>query len=421
MAKKRVLVIGSGSRESAMVWKLAQTPGTELFAAPGNAGIAELATCVPIEATDIKGLVAFAKENAIDLTIAGPEAPLVLGIGDAFGKEELAFCGPSETAAQAEGSKAWFKHFLKRNALPTGAYEVFTSIEPAVAYVRKCGAGNIVIKADGLAAGKGVILPANEAEAIETLAQFLLEGKFNGAGKTVVIEERLSGVERSAIAMTDGETVVPFPFTQDYKRIGTGDVGPNTGGMGTHTVDLSEADAEALQGLLYKTVEAFKAENIPYRGFIYLGIMMTENGPSILECNTRLGDPETEVIFPSMDGDFVALCEAVARGTLAELPEPNQIGESLTVALAAAEYPDSVTSDVPITGIEEARKLGALVFHGNTVVKNGVLMTNKAGRVLNVVGTGKTLKEAHAVAYAAAKVIHFDGMQYRTDIGAKYL
>ncbi len=419
--KRKVLIVGSGGRESAIAWKFSEDPAVELFAAPGNAGMEEYATLVPVKADDVRALADFAEKSGIALTIVGPEAPLVAGISDEFLRRGLLCFGPSRECAKAEGSKAWFKLFLARHGLPTADFEIFTDADAASAYARRKGAQNIVIKADGLAGGKGVVLSADAAEADAAIRSMMIERSFGEAGKAIVIEERLTGVERSVIAITDGITTYPFPMTQDYKRVRDGDEGPNTGGIGAHTVDLSGADTGVLEETLEKTMGAFRKEKLEYRGFIYLGFIMSEKGPMILECNCRLGDPETEVILPAIDANLFALTEAAAKGSLGSVHAPRKVREALAVVLAAAEYPGKVTADTPISGIEDAKKQGALVFQAGTAKRGGAFMTNKAGRVMSVVGTGKTLQEARDRAYTFVKSVSFDGMHHRTDIGKKYL
>lgn len=411
---ERILVIGSGGREAAMTWKLKQADAwIQVFCAPGNAGVAGYATCVDIKATDIDALVSFAQDAEIALTIVGPEAPLVDGIVDRFREAGLLICGPTASAARAEGSKAWFKQLLAQHEIPTAAFEVFTDQDEALAHIAALGAENIVIKADGLMGGKGVTLPRNIEEAAHDLEKLMVPGS---AGETVVIEERLAGVERSAMAITDGKTVHMLPFTQDYKREGNGDTGLNTGGMGAHTLLLSQDEEEQLSNILQDVVEALSSEAGAYTGFIYLGFMMTPNGPRVLEANVRLGDPETQAILPVI-ADFPALCRASAEGELA-LARPSRIGlHALSLVLASEAYPAASDRDDLIAGIDEAQESGALVFHAGTGCANAAYTTKRSGRVLNVVGLGDTLAEARRVAYNAAEKIYFRGMKYRTDIG----
>lgn len=411
----KVLVIGGGGREAAMVWKLAQSPDTEIFCAPGNAGIAEHATCIPLQATDITGLLSFAKHQKIDLTIVGPEAPLVAGITDRFREADLLICGPSAAAAQAEGSKRWFKGLLVTYDLPTAPFRVFNKPYEALVYINQRGAQSIVIKADGLMGGKGVYLPNSSEEAEQILSKLMVKGS---AGERVIIEDRLTGVERSIIAVTDGKTVHMLPFTQDYKREGEGDTGRNTGGMGAHTLDLPSEKSAHLEELLQGVVNALAGAGCPYTGFIYLGVIQTPTGPMILECNCRLGDPETQVILPSIDGDFKELCFAVAEGTLANLPKPTRVKHALCVTLASRDYPDSSNRDDVITGLESLHDMdNVLVFHGGTAQQNGVFTTNQSGRVLTVVGRGDTIASARQAAYQAEARIMYPGKKRRGDIG----
>ena len=410
----KVLVVGSGGREAAMVRRLAQSPGVVIFCAPGNAGIAEQATCVPLKATDIEGLLALARGEGIDLTIVGPEAPLVAGIVDRFRDTGRLICGPSAAAAQAEGSKLWFKRFLARHNLPTAPFEAFNDRNAALMSVSERGARNIVIKADGLMGGKGVTLPRNLVEAEHDLISLMVKGS---AGEVVVIEGRLIGVERSVMAITDGGNVYMLPFTQDYKREGDGDNGPNTGGMGAHTLSLPEKEAAELEQILRRVVAAFAEEGNPYTGFIYLGFIMTADGPMILECNCRLGDPETQVILPSINGDFAELCMAAARGELSKVSPPERVKHALCLVLASGSYPSSSDRDDAITGLDGVQEAGAYVLHAGTALKNGVVTTNKSGRVLNVIGIDGTPIAACAMAYAKARGLGFPGMKYRSDIG----
>ncbi len=412
---RKILVIGSGGREAAIVLQLAQSSDTSVFCAPGNAGIAEHATCVPIKATDIGKLLAFALENAIDLTIVGPEASLVAGIVGRFRAAGLLICGPTAMAARAEGSKEWFKRFLDRNGFVTADFSVFVDRDAALANIRERGVLNIVIKADGLMGGKGVTLPNDLAEAEADLAKLMVKGS---AGEAVVIENRLVGVERSVMAITDGKNIYMLPFTQDYKREFDGDRGLNTGGMGAHTLDLPEEEELELETILRNVVEAFAREWNPYTGFIYLGIMMTADGPMILECNCRLGDPETQAILASIDGDFADLCQAAAEGNLTLAHAPKQVRHALCLVLASAAYPDTSGWDDAIIGLVDEQSSTAVVLHAGTAQKDGRVTTNKSGRVLNVVGVGDTIAEARECAYDRARRISFPGIKYRKDIGA---
>jgi phosphoribosylamine--glycine ligase len=411
--RRRILVIGSGGREFAIVWKLAQGLNNNIFCAPGNAGIAQHATCVPIKVDAIDNLIKFVEDNAIDLTIVGPELPLVNGIVDRFRERGLLICGPTEKAAQAEGSKIWFKRMLDRYSIPTAPFKVFDDRDAALQHIRNKSAGNIVIKADGLMGGKGVILPSNLKEAEIALKKLMVTGT---AGETVIIEDRLVGVERSVIAATDGKKVYVLPFTQDYKRVGDGDKGPNTGGMGAHTLSLSEKEADELQDILRSVIIALDREGCTYSGFIYLGFIMTVDGPMVLECNIRLGDPEAQVILPSIECDFGELCMALAKRELSKVSEPIQNKQAVCVVLTSADYPDSSNSDDEIKGLVEAMNTGALVFHAGTGIRGCKYTTNKSGRVMGIVSVGDTLNEAWKIAYKGAERVQFPGVKYRRDI-----
>jgi len=417
MRKRRVLVIGSSGREHAIVWKLAQNPDNEIWCAPGNAGIAQLAICEPIEATNIAKLIYFAIGQNIDLTIVGPEAPLVAGIVDQFRQADLLICGPTATAAQAEGSKIWFKRLLVNNRLPTAPFSIHNDYAEALRDVISRGAEKVVIKADGLMGGKGVFLPEDNKEA--ELALQSLFGSSSGKAK-ILIEDRLVGVERSMIALTDGEQSLILPFTQDYKRLKDGNEGPNTGGMGAHTISLQPNEAGESGIILAGVLAALKQEGCAYSGFIYLGLMRTAAGWMILGCNCRLGDPEAQAILPSIDGDLTDWCLATAlddlSGRLSLLP-PRRVCQALGVVLAAGDYPNRSDKNDDIVGLAAAESAGALIFHGQTGRKRECFGTNRAGRVLSCVGVDDTLGGAGLIAYAGAQAINFPGKQFRSDIG----
>lgn len=411
----RQLILGGGGREGIMAWALEQEKRNTVFCAPGNAGIEEQhATSVRLDPTDATSIIRFVKKKKIDLTIVGPEAPLVAGVADRLRKEGLLICGPGKAGARAEGSKAWFKRFLRRHGLPTATFRVFKSPERALEYIRSRGPENIVIKADGLMGGKGVLLPETLEEASQALLMLKGQGK---PGREIVIEDRLFGFERSVMGITDGVTAHTFPFTMDHKRVGEGDTGPNTGGMGALTLSLPRSERLELEALLKKVVAALASEGISYRGFIYLGVMMTADGPMVLECNVRLGDPEAQAILPSLEGDFAELCMAAARGELHTCAPLKQVCHAFCIVLTSAEYPERSERDDFIYGIKLARRTGALVIHAGTGKRHGRFTTNKAGRVLNVIGRGDTIHEAQALAYHAASFIEFPGVKYRRDLG----
>ncbi len=421
---KRVLVIGSGGREHALCWKLAASPQVaQLFCAPGNGGTGSVATDVPIAATDLDGLARFAREERIDLTVVGPEAPLVAGIVDRFRADGLAVFGPSAAAARLEGSKAFAKEFMARHHIPTAAYACFTKVAPALAYVRDQGAP-IVVKASGLAAGKGVIVAETVAEAEAAVRAILAEGAFGDAGAEVVIEQCLAGEECSVIAITDGRALFTLPAAQDHKRIGEGDTGPNTGGMGAYcpAPALTPVLAEQVeQEVLRPVVDGMAADGTPFVGVVYAGLMIGPDGPKVLEFNVRFGDPECQPLMASLEDDLYEVLAAAARGELAgHTPHPRP-GAALTVVLAAAGYPGSYPKGETITGVAEAEAdPNVVVFHAGTRLDGGRLVT-AGGRVLGVTGLGATLAEARERAYAACDRIDFAGKTLRRDIGARAL
>ncbi len=425
MAKdKRVLVVGSGGREHALCWRLARSPQVaQVFCAPGNGGTAACAENVAIAAGDLEGLARFAREQGVDLTVVGPEAPLVAGIADRFREQGLALFGPSAAAARLEGSKAFAKAFMARHGIPTADHATFTELEPALAYVRHRGAP-IVVKASGLAAGKGVIVAETVEEAEAAVRAIVAERAFGAAGEEVVIEERLEGEECSVIAVTDGRHLYTLPPSQDHKRIGEGDTGPNTGGMGAYcpapvlTPELAE---RVEREVLTPVVEGMRAEGSPFVGVVYAGLMITADGPKVLEFNVRFGDPECQPLMASLDDDLYAVLEAAVAGELPHGPAPALPGSSLTVVMAAEGYPGSYPKGREITGIEAAeREAGVVVFHAGTRREDGRLLT-AGGRVLGVTAHAPTLAEARERAYAACDRIHFEGAYLRRDIGARAL
>ncbi|EPT8452886.1 phosphoribosylamine--glycine ligase [Vibrio fluvialis] len=418
----RVLIIGSGGREHALGWKVAQNPTVEtVFIAPGNAGTALEAKLqnVNIAVEDVAGLVAFAQNNAIELTIVGPEAPLVIGVVDAFRAAGLPIFGPTQAAAQLEGSKAFTKDFLARHNIPTAAYANFTEIEPALAYVREQGAP-IVVKADGLAAGKGVIVAMTLEEAEEAIKDMLAGNAFGDAGSRVVVEEFLDGEEASFIVMVDDENVLPMATSQDHKRVGDQDTGPNTGGMGAYSpapVVTQAIHDRVMQEVIYPTVRGMAAEGNPYTGFLYAGLMIDSTGaPKVIEYNCRFGDPETQPIMMRMQSDLVELCLAAIDGKLDQVESKWDPRASIGIVLAAGGYPGDYAKGDIISGLPTTEVEGQKVFHAGTTDKDGHVVTN-GGRVLCATALGNTVSEAQQRAYKLAKQISWNGMFHRNDIG----
>ena len=418
----KVLVIGGGGREHALAWKVAQAEQVEkVFVAPGNAGTAREARVenVAIDVLDQPALLAFAKDNSIDLTIVGPEAPLVEGLVDNFQANGLKCFGPSKAAAQLEGSKAFTKDFLARQNIPTGAYGNFTDMDEALAYVREQGAP-IVIKADGLAAGKGVIVAMTLQEAEDAVRDMLDGNKFGDAGHRVVVEEFLEGEEASFIVMVDGKNVLPMATSQDHKRVGDGDSGPNTGGMGAYSpapVVTNAVYQRIMDEVITPTVEGMAAEGMPYTGFLYAGLMINPEGaPKVIEYNCRFGDPETQPILMRLQSDLAALCLAALDGKLDQTDIHWDPRPTLGVVMAAGGYPDSYDKGDVIEGLEQADSDTVKVFHAGTAEKDGQVVTS-GGRVLCVTGVGNTVSEAQANAYAGVKQITWRGAYHRTDIG----
>jgi phosphoribosylamine--glycine ligase len=417
----KVLVIGSGGREHALAWKAAQSAKvSQVFVAPGNAGTAiePKLENVAIDVLDFDALVNFAKENQVEMTIVGPEAPLVEGIVDRFQLEGLNIFGPSKGAAQLEGSKAFTKDFLARQKIPTGEYENFTEIDPAIAYLREKGAP-IVVKADGLAAGKGVIVAMTLEEAEAAVKDMLAGNAFGDAGSRVVIEEFLDGEEASFIVMVDGKNVLPMATSQDHKRVGNKDTGPNTGGMGAYSpapVVTPEIHDRIMAEVIMPTVEGMAAEGNDYTGFLYAGLMIAADGtPKVIEYNCRFGDPETQPIMLRMKSDMVELCQAAIAGDLDKADAQWDERRALGVVLAAGGYPASYNKGDVISGLPEEAE-GLKVFHAGTQLIDGQVATN-GGRVLCATALGNTVGEAQANAYKLAEQISWDGSFYRTDIG----
>ena len=419
----RILVVGGGGREHAMIWRLAQNPTVDrIFAAPGNAGIAREASCLPIRADDVRGIVAAVDREGIDLTVVGPEDPLVSGLADELEARGRPVFGPTHDAARIEGSKAWAKKLCERHGIPAARSRTFTALRAALEHLDELGDRPVVIKADGLAAGKGVTVAEDRAVAEAALRAALVDHVFGEAGAHVVVEEFLVGREVSAFALTDGRDVLPLCLAQDFKRIGEGDTGPNTGGMGAYS-PLPFVDPGIEQGIwsgiLRASVRAMEAEGVRYRGLLYAGLMLTDDGPKVLEYNCRFGDPETQAILPRMRSDLGELLLACVEGNIGNYKALWTDEACVTVVAASEGYPGEYATGAAIDGLEAAAGVdGAFVFHAGTDVRNGRVVT-RGGRVLAVSGLGPTTAEARALAYEALDRISFEGMRFRTDIAAR--
>ena len=418
----KVLVIGSGGREHALLWKLSQSPSvTDVYVIPGNDGMSDVASLIPVKGNE--DIIDFARLMQVDLTVAGPETVLTEGLADEFEKRGMAFFGPSKAAARIEGSKGFAKTLMKKYGIPTAAYETFDDEEKAIAYLKANDTYPIVIKADGLASGKGVIIAQSEEEAIDTVKDMLEGHAFSGAGSSVVIEEFMEGEEASMLCFCDGTNVVPMISSQDHKRIFDFDKGPNTGGMGAYApapVMTKEMCEEVNVRILRPIVAAMKKEGYPFKGCLYAGLMITSEGPKVVEFNCRFGDPETEAVLPLFDGDLARVMLDCVHGTLSDEDVVWKKACAVDVVLASEGYPASHSPGEVISGIEDAKKAGCLVFHAGTVKKNGQYVVN-GGRVLNVVALADTLAEAKAKAYEGVSCISWRGMQYRHDIADKGL
>ena len=418
----RILVIGGGGREHALVWKIAQSKrAPKLFCAPGNPGIAELAECVLFAATDIDKLTAFASEKKMDLTIVGPEVPLCAGIVDMFQAKGLRIFGPTKRAAQLEGSKVFCKRLLLKSGVPTARAEILDKVDAARAYVRKVGAP-VVVKVDGLAAGKGVIVAQSVAEAEQAVADIMERRVFGNAGARVVIEECLSGEEASVMALVDGQTFRVLASAQDHKRVFDGDRGPNTGGMGAYspTPAVRAELTGAIDEIFSRTLRGLQADGIEYRGVLYAGLMLTKDGPKVLEFNCRFGDPETQAVLLRMDFDLVEAAEATIDSRLDRLPMQWTSDAAVCVVMAAGGYPGHYERGKPIAGLKEAAQLDKVcVFHAGTRGEADGQIVTDGGRVLGVTARGANIEQAARRAYEAVERIHFDGAQFRRDIAAR--
>jgi len=420
----KILVVGGGGREHALVWKIAQSPKvSKIYCAPGNAGISEQATIVPIKANDLNGLLEFALKEKIDLTVVGPEDPLTQGIVDLFKSKDLFIFGANKKAAEIEGSKAFAKEMMKKYHIPTAFYGVFDTQKEAVKYIQKQGAP-IVVKADGLAAGKGVIICKTVEEAIQSVDKIMAEKIFGEAGNRVVIEEYLIGEEASYIAFTDGKTILPMASSQDHKPIFDEDQGPNTGGMGAYSpapVVTKEVHERIIEKVLRPIIYGMGEESRPYQGVLYAGLMIHDGHPKVLEFNARFGDPETQPVLMRMKGDIVPILEACMKGTLSQHRIEWDQRPSVCVVIASKGYPGDYEKGKVIEGLKEVSRMeGVFVFHAGTAFKDGQMVTN-GGRVLGVTGLGEDIPRAIQKTYQAVKKISWEGVHYRTDIGQKAL
>ena len=423
----RILIVGGGGREHAIAWSLGASKRVEkILVAPGNAGMQGLATLVPVAATDIEALLGVARAERIDLTIVGPEQPLVLGLVDRFEAEGLPIVGPTAAAARLEGSKAFAKAFMERHGIPTARHRSFRAgrYEEAAAYVREQGAP-IVVKASGLAAGKGAIVCATEEEALAAVASMLRDRAFGASGDEVVIEECMTGEEASVFALADGHDYLFLAPAQDHKRVGEGDTGPNTGGMGAYAPAPVVTD-EVLQAvrsrIVEPTLQGMRQEGHPYRGVLYCGLMIGSEGPRVVEYNCRLGDPETQVVLPLLAEDAVDVFEAMARGRVGSLGAAMRPGSAVCVVLASGGYPGHYETGFPITGLDEAAACGpVMVFHAGTKLGQDGGIVTSGGRVLGVTALGENLRSALECTYEAVGCVTFSHVQYRRDIGRKGL
>ena len=420
----KILVVGGGGREHALVWKLAQSPKADkIFCAPGNAGIARIAECVPIKADDIVALTDFAKKQKINLTVVGPEIALVAGITDAFERNGLKIFGPSKRASQLEGSKSYAKTFMQKYNIPTSNYGVFTEVSEARAFVKSTGVP-LVVKADGLAAGKGVVICKSEADANSAIDAMLKRGEFGEAGHRIVIEEFLEGEEASFICISDGKTVLPLASSQDHKAVYDGDGGPNTGGMGAYSpapVVTQDVHDKVMKDIIRPVIAGMEMEGRPYKGFIYAGLMISHGVPRVLEFNVRMGDPETQPLLTRMRTDMVELIDAAVQGQLDQKEVKWDSSASVCVVMTSRGYPGHYQKGYEIIGIEDAENVpGTVVFHSGTALRGGRYMTD-GGRVLSVTSLGNGYREALDRAYDAVGKISWDGVHYRKDIGWRAL
>lgn len=419
-----ILVVGGGGREHAIIRKLKESPKVEkIYCTPGNGGISKDAECFSISATDIDGVVALAKELCVDCVFVAPDDPLVLGMVDALNENGIRAFGPNKAAAIIEGSKVFSKEFMKRNNIPSAEYEVFSDAAKAVEYIKTKNTYPTVVKADGLALGKGVIIAENEEQAIEAVHSIMEDKVFGASGNSIVIEEFLTGPEVSVLAFTDGETVYPMISSMDHKRALDGNKGLNTGGMGTISPNpwyTAEAAERCMNEIFIPTVKCLKEEGRRFKGCLYFGLMLTPNGPKVIEYNCRFGDPETQVVLPMLDTDFADIINAIIDERLSEIDIKWKNGACACVVMASGGYPQSYPKGIVINGLDDNGQIdGATVYHAGSAVKENNFVTN-GGRVLGVTANADTLDEALCKAYDAVKRISFEGAHYRTDIGRAY-
>jgi phosphoribosylamine--glycine ligase len=421
----KVLVVGSGGREHALCWKIAQSRLVDaIYCAPGNPGTALVAENVDLPVNDVEALADFAETKRVSLTVVGPELPLTLGIVDAFEKRNLKIFGPSKAAAALEGSKVFSKQFMVRHGIPTARAEIFHAVEPALRYLKEHGAP-VVVKADGLAAGKGVIVAMELAEAEDAVRRCLEKNEFGAAGQTILIEDFLPGIEASILAISDGRAILPLPSCQDHKRVGDGDTGPNTGGMGAYSpapVVTPAMERQIFDRVLEPTIRGMRKEGNRFRGVLYAGIMLTSQGPQVLEFNTRFGDPECEPLVMRWDDDIVPILLQASRGDLSPDIKLNFSAEpAVCVVMAAHNYPGKPRGGDVITGLDEAAKLaGVQVFHAGTAARDGQVVT-AGGRVLAVTARGKDVRAARDLAYQGVARVKWEGAHFRTDIAVRAL
>lgn len=413
----KILVVGGGGREHAICWKLSKEANVDkIYCAPGNAGISNVAQCIDIQDSDIENLLKFAKENKIDLTIVGPEIPLVAGIVDKFEKEGLKIFGPNKKCAQLEGSKAFSKDFMIRHNLPTAKYKEYTDLDEAISEIDSFGYP-VVIKADGLAAGKGVVISENREDAITTLKEMMSDKKFGNAGDKIVVEEFLTGIETSILAFVDNDTIVPMVSSKDHKKVFEGETGLNTGGMGTFSpseIYTEKLAKEVQEKILDKTLEGFKKDNLNYKGILFVGLMITEDGPKILEYNVRFGDPETQSVLFRLDTDLNKIISEILDNNLKNIEINYSKEEAICVMLTSGGYPENYEKGKVISGLENLDS-DIVVFHSGTKFDNENIVTN-GGRVIGITAKGKTVKEAGEKVYENIKKINFEKMHYRKDI-----